>query len=104
MILKMATHTEGSWRYVEMVAQLHVEDMDPVKYLKNYNGAGRSHDGVWLRHYKELNGGLKQINENFIGSLKEITVYLYGDTSLNYITDQPVYLMSDEGKTIERIN
>lgn len=102
MILKIETHGNG-WRFIDSIATLHTDVMNTEKYKKEYGGMGRTYDGVFLTLYAQKDGELICETENCL-PVKEIIAYFKDGHSENYLTDRTVYLMSDEGKTIERIN
>lgn len=103
MILKIETVT-NSWRFIDSIAIVHTDIITPEKYKKQYDGNGRAYNSVLLSYYEQKDGELIRTTENCSFSIKEITAYFKDNRSENYLTDRTVYLMSDEGKTIERIN
>lgn len=108
MILKIATG--NGWRFLDKVKELHVEEFaSEVAFNKQDKPGSGIYDNVFL-HYHELkaNRTVKRndslCNSNKFVSLVEIIPTFIGGESKVYLADLAVYLMSDEGKTVERIN
>lgn len=102
MILKIACG--DGWRLIDNIAEITTSEMSPQKYEKEYGAAGRNYEWVFLTHYTLTDKGLTLNTADCILPLKEMVVYFKDGKSAAYINDRLTFVMSDEGKTIERIN
>ena len=106
MILKLESNENG-WLFIDNIQRVCVEPTSVEKYTKDYGGNGRTWDGVYLQYYSEKDGTI--VNKSNVTSfpVKEITAYFNDGGSYDkqsFLVDGVTYLMSDEGRTVERIN
>ena len=98
MILKIAT--EKGWKFSDNIRHLYVDNIgvnDYNEYKKKYNYTNL------LKHTIKNDDSIVQTTLE-VSHLKEIFLegILGGDEI--WLTDSETYIMTDEGKTIERIN
>lgn len=111
MILKIATGSgTGAWRFIDKISEVNVRPTSPEIYNKEYAGHGRYFDLVELNYVVSTDGNATLLFQEGVplpkapdNIVKEIWTNRNGD-NYNILLDVECYLMSDEGKTIERIN
>ena len=110
MILKIATpgpNGNGTgWRFIDNVKEVSSYQIVLDDYNKSVeSGSEYGYKDVFLT-YHDLNYGtglLKQVG-NVRYDIIGMVAYMKDGSYNVYIADLAVYVMSDEGKTIERIN
>lgn len=104
MILKIAVN-EG-WKFIDGIKEIYVEKVD----IKNWTS--RIYSDVFLTYHtlvSETGKGVIGIRKNdncgdLLNVPSEVSVE-FSDGSHNfYLVDLSVYILSNEGKTVERIN
>lgn len=103
MVLKIKTI--NGWKFIDGIVEINVEETSPDKYNTDYGGHGRLYDDMFL-YYHKCDKALTVIDNNNVNNMgvKEIHFAHKSGANKTFIADTFVYLLSDEGKTIERIN
>jgi|ERR1041385_1843053 hypothetical protein len=115
MILKIATG--NGWTFIDNVKEVHVEEYLGDRYNKEADAGRRTAYADVFLHYHRLNddGTIAMDKSKMDQPGKPITdlrdwkyvellpTFNNGEVKL-YVADLAVYLMSEAGKTIERIN
>ena len=108
MILKI--YGNEGWNFKDKVKNVFVKPLEVTQYNNNENRI--VWDDVFISRYKledktfnilQSDGFFESHNSNELKIVK-ISVMFESGLYNTYLVDSAVYLMSDEGKTIERIN
>ena len=114
MVLKLAT--EYGWVFIDGVKEINVNAVDIQKYnetlhfsdgdyiRQGYTPTGKFYNNIILFHHKMNEGKIYSNDTNVEFGVVELIPTLNNGEQLIYITDLAAYLLSDIGKTIERIN
>lgn len=102
MILKI--NTSRGWRFIDGITELNNETMTPEIYEKEYKSHGRAYDMIVLFYHTLDEKGLHNNSSEASWSIREIWFKSKNTDAQTCLIDSEAYLMSDEGKTIERIN
>jgi len=102
MVLKFAD--VNGWQFIDKVKKLTQTPID-VKEFNNDGGlAVRTFDEIVLYSYNIFQEILIPIGGQSENNIKYINAYLEDGSNFYLLSDLAIYLLSDEGKTIERIN
>ena len=107
MILKFS-YAEG-WHFIDRIKEVQVRCIDIESYNKEIlDGLKTSYANVFFSyHHLEPDGSIRENSKHHeSGTTPKVQIYATtnnGELDV-YLADLSVFLLSDEGKTIERIN
>lgn len=100
MVIKMM-RSNGEVMYSGEVRNFIVRPITPDVYAKEYDTT--RYDSTALLHHEMSDKQLKPIVKGTKYGIIELVVFFTDGKSEKYMTDSEVYLVSSNGKTIERI-
>ena len=102
MVLKIAY--EGGWRFIDKIKEVFVTPVN-ISDFANNKEQNRNFDEVFFTNLKISGNEIIPIlgQEPLDSRVCQLTVLMNNDEHKQYLADLAIYLLSDEGKTIERI-